>query len=185
MLKISDRAFSYLSNLNIPDMKNINDIAVNKINKKESKARGFHKKQKWNKSVTVTEKCNFNTILAILDGKIILKDEINQYEYKMLYEDPKLNYAIIFETDSDFASVRRKCRDNVRLRIVKNVETEYFKHITDFFNCGNFKILLVSSQNLQKDEEIFVSPMNFTKNIENNACVCSQESLCLYTQVNR
>lgn len=181
MLKISDRAFSYLSSLDIPDIKDLHNIATNKINKKESKARGFHKKQKWNKSVTVTEKCNFNTTLAILDGKIILKDEIGQYEYKMLYEDPKLNLAIIFDTDCDFAHVRRKCRDNVKLRIVKNIETEYFRHITDFFNCGNFKILLVSSQNLRKYEEIFVAPRYFTNNEKNSPCVCSQETLCLYT----
>lgn len=181
MLKISDKAFSYLNSLEIPDLNNLSENIENKILKKESKARGFHKKQRWNRSLTAIKKCNFNTILAVLDGKIILKEEIERYGDAMVYKDPKLNLAIVFESNTDISVARRRCRDNVKLKIVKNVETEYFKHITDFLNCGNYKILLVSTQNLQKDEEIFISPTFFKRSAEEkDICTCSREELCLY-----
>ncbi|KRH94133.1 histone-lysine N-methyltransferase [Pseudoloma neurophilia] len=179
MLKISDRAFSYLSSLDIPEVSNLVTIVEDKVQVKESKARGFYKNQKWNKFLNVSERCNFNTILSILDGKIILKDEIHLHKFEMLYEDPQLNFAVIFDSDSDFANVRKKCRNNAKLKIVKNVETEYLKHITDFFNCGNFKILLVAGQNLNKDEEIFVSPDLFRNRTRNDTCMCTKSRLCL------
>lgn len=220
-LNISDKAFSHLSGLNLPEHENL-FAYKSLLVKKDHKQKGFFKKKC--KSVNVTEKCGFGKILDVLKGRIVMTDELGvilknekakfdqiQKEKKtksdtiksekkksdaskekkstsnliaankLIYTDKKLNISIIFNKETAIAFCRKKCRNNVQIKIVKNKETEYFKHVSDFLHCGNIKILLVCAQNIQKDEEVFISPDDFYHLNEQNVCACSSEDLCLFS----
>lgn len=182
MQNISNEAFLYLSGMNIPEYSNFSEFINKKTIKKESKARGFHKKQRWNKSLLAGEKCCFNSIIKELEGMIVLKSEVKQTANSTVYYDPKLDIAIVFDEKSEMNLARRKCRNNVKIKIVKNKEVSFNKTLHDFVSCGGYKVLLVATQNIAKDEEIFVSAADFVRyNNEKNSCICTKEEYCLYT----
>lgn len=181
MLQITDNAFAYLNKQKIPVFDQSENELSNKTYKKESKTRGFHKKQRWNKSLTVTEKCNFNTILIELDGKICMKNELNDEKVIIVYLDPFYDIAIVFQEENEIGIARRRCRDNVKIKIMKNEETNFMKHIQGYLKTGNFRIFLISTQNIAKDEEIFLSPNHFKKYTDiKDTCTCLKEEFCLY-----
>ncbi|ELQ75395.1 histone-lysine N-methyltransferase [Trachipleistophora hominis] len=181
MWSISDKAFVYLNGLNIMEYSNLSEYAYKNVIRKEAKARGFHKKQRWNKSLLAGEKCGFNTIICELKGHIMLKDELEQPKDGTVYFDPKLNIAIAFDQQNEINLAKRKCRNNVKIRIARNKEIVFKKSLNGFVRTGNYKVLLIATQNISKDEELFLSPMDFKRyNGEKDACSCAKEDYCLY-----
>ncbi|ELA46658.1 hypothetical protein VCUG_01884 [Vavraia culicis subsp. floridensis] len=182
MWSISDKAFMYLNGLDIKEYGNLSEYAYKTVVRKEAKARGFHKKQRWNKSLLVGEKCGFNTIICELKGHIMLKEELEDPKDGTVYFDPKLDIAVAFDQQSEINLAKRKCRNNVKIRIAKNKEINFKKSLDGFARMGNYKVLLVATQNISKDDEVFLSPMDFKRyNGEKDACSCTKEEYCLYS----